>query len=78
MKTVTETQAIALAIAFSEYSKVRIADLDTRTDYMLAAQVAKVLFHVQDEVGVVVTDPERLIRLSTRLDGIADSLARGA
>ena len=77
-KTLTETQAIQLAIAYAAFTNVRIADLDDRVDYMLAATAAKTLFNVQDEVGVQITDPEKLIRLSTKLNNIAASYIKEA
>tara|TARA_R110000764_G_scaffold61136_1_gene130680 strand:+ start:128 stop:373 length:246 start_codon:yes stop_codon:yes gene_type:complete len=73
MKTLTEKQAIQLALAYAAFVNVRVADLDTRVDYMLAATAAKTLFNVQDEIGVVITDQEKLIRLATKLKGIAAS-----
>jgi hypothetical protein len=78
MKTLSEKQAIQLALAYAAFTNVRIADLDTRVDYMLAATAAKTLFNVQSEVGVVITDPEKLIRLATKLNNIAASYIREA
>ena len=77
MKTLTEREAIQLALAYAAFTNVRVADLDTRVDYMLAATAAKTLFNVQDETGVVITDPEKLIRLATKLNGIAASFIKG-
>ena len=77
-KTLTETQARKLVIAYAAFKNVRIADLDDRVDYMLAATAAKTLFRVQDEIGVVITDQEKLIRLATKLNTIAASYTKGA
>jgi len=78
MDFINKEQGARLAIAFAEYSKIRVSEVHTRTDYLLAASTAKVLFNVQYETGVVVADQTNLIDLYTRLNSMAAKLARVA
>ena len=76
--SIKTADAIELARVFAAYTNVRVADLDTRVDYMLAATAAKTLFKLQDELGVVITDQEKLIRLAAKLNNIADSYMKSS
>ena len=68
--TVTKTHAIKLAHAFADYMHVRVSDLDTRIDYMIAATACKALSAAQLETGIELTDQDKLVKLAAHLKAV--------
>ncbi len=77
VNTITNEQAVSLAVSYAEYARMQYSGLETRIDIQLAISAIKNLRDIQDEIGVDVVGVDRngapklevlWIRLLARLD----------
>ena len=82
VNTITNEQAVSLAVSYAEYARIQYSGLETRIDVQLALSAVKNLREIQDELGVDVVGLDRngapklevhWIQLLSRLDNLVES-----
>jgi len=80
-KIITEDQARRLAMAYSDYRDIRVADLEYALDVELAIGASRRLRKIQDEVDIDMTGMNRygddkLLALEAKLETLLRGMGR--
>lgn len=57
--TITNEQAVRLAVSYAEYARMQYSGLETRIDIQLAISACRNLMKIQEEIGVDVVGVDR-------------------